>query len=116
MGKYYGPPWNQRNPRAINAWSPPPVRPVKVFVPKPVKIYTPPYRPPQPAYKSYPPFKPTKPIEFDTLRFHNESHHGYRHVGDVVVTPDFVIRHQFDTRGSIIDDMPEVNPRWRWKR
>jgi len=53
------------------------------------------------------------PVTYEPLTIHNHLHDGLRHVGDVVKTNDFVIRHQFDSNGDIIGGMPEINPRFK---
>lgn len=56
-------------------------------------------------------FNPS-PVQFDHMEVHNHLHHGLPHVGDRVMTDDFVIRHQFGPEGGIIGGMPEINPRF----
>lgn len=53
-----------------------------------------------------------KHVKFNHLKIHNHLHGGLKHVGDVTMTKDFVIRNQFDTSGNLIGGIPRVNHRF----
>jgi len=49
---------------------------------------------------------------FDHMKIHNHLHDGQQHVGDRVITNDFVIRNQFNSNGNLIGGMPEIHPKF----
>lgn len=55
---------------------------------------------------------PKKVVTIDWMKVHSQRHGGIKHVGEKVITNDFVIRHQFDSSGNILGKNPTINARF----